>query len=64
MKNNSGGSVPQKTGKKKPKYERGSNSEMQQALNSALQRLGDPIVKFRERRNQIVKRKLPPKEGA
>ena len=61
MKSNSGGSVPKRSGKKYAKYERGSNTEMQQALNSALKRLGDPVVEFRQRRNLIVKRARKPK---
>ena len=57
MNNNSGGSVPKKTGKKYSKYERGGgHAAMKNALDAALKRLGDPVVEFRERRNLIVKR--------
>ena len=60
MNNNSGGSTPQRSGKRAhTSYERGSNSEMNQKLNAALNRLGDPVVRYRQRRTQIVKRKLP-----
>jgi len=60
MNNNSGGSVPKKSGKKYSKYERGGHLAMKNALDAALKRLGDPVVQFRERRNLIVKRKAKP----
>jgi hypothetical protein len=63
MNNNSGGSVPKKVGKR-TNYERHSATEMNRKLTEALNRLGDPVVNFRSRRNQIVKRKMPPKVGA
>jgi len=58
MNNNSGGSVPKKVGKR-TSYERHSATEMNRKLTEALNRLGDPVVNFRSRRNQIVKRKMP-----
>jgi KTSC domain len=65
MNNNSGGSVPQKVGRKKRiSYERGSASEMNRKLTEALQRLGDPVVNFRARRNRFVKAKMRSKDGA
>lgn len=56
MKSNSSGSVPHKSGKKYRKYERGGFSTMKTALDAALKRLGDPVVKFSERQNLIVSR--------
>ncbi len=61
MNSNSGGSVPKKTGKKYARYSPpGHNAQMKNALDAALKRLGDPVVGYRSRRNQIVKRKMPP----
>src|SRR5258708_19737037 len=65
MNNNSSGSVPHRIGKRSPtSYERGSNSEMNKKLTEALSRLGDPVVRYRRRPTQLIKRNhrlpLPP----
>jgi hypothetical protein len=57
MKNNSGGSVPKRTGKR-TSYERENVAEMNRKLSAALARLGDPVVEYRKRRDQLVKRKI------
>lgn len=60
MHNNSSGSVPHRSGKRSTaSYQRGSNYEMQQALNRALARLGDPVLRYRGRSRRIKRKKLP-----
>jgi len=56
---NSSGSSPRTTGKKSGSSTRQSAAQMNQALSAALKRLGDPVVEYRKRRDQLVKRKRP-----